>query len=263
MRSLQWLYSSEVQQPTQPHPTDMPRSPRLTSRTDLSDRPAYSSHRVVRRLGDNLTRSWTPPNLWPSLTRTGRSYGLRQVDHRRRVLDPLLMTTSPAGPASDMQDRVRVLWEALRDERANQYARLDAYNVGSTALLGFQAVLVTLVPDLSVPLGWRVAAMAALSLSIVALLWCVVGHPRKGPESWRKRSKGELARVEPHRIHTYLTRGADQVLYQMYVNEAAMVDRNDRWLLAPKRRTLQVGVWLFAIAFVLLLAGALHQLVRG
>ncbi|MCX5330003.1 hypothetical protein [Streptomyces sp. NBC_00140] len=169
--------------------------------------------------------------------------------------------TTPQAPG-DFAERCKLLWEELREERAHQHTRLDSYNVAAAALLGFEAVLVTLVPDVSVPVGWKIGTMVLLALSIIWLLWCLVGRPRNGPKEWRQLTLGEPVRVVPSEIATYLSMTADKIVRQLYVNEANMVHRNNQWLIAPKRRTLQTGVILFALAFVALLGGAVHQFFR-
>ncbi|MER7950796.1 hypothetical protein ABTY59_25725 [Streptomyces sp. NPDC096079] len=168
---------------------------------------------------------------------------------------------SPAAPLpQDFVARVRSLWEELRDERANQYDRLDSLNVATSTLLGFEGILIVLVPGLTVSPGWRTAGMIALAISIATLLYCLLDMPLLGPKDWRKRSKRSLAAVDPVELDDYLTDTSDHVLLRLYVNEGAMVMENHDWLLLPKRRTLQAGVILFGVAFALLGVGALVQL---
>ncbi|MFI1256842.1 hypothetical protein ACH4U6_24130 [Streptomyces netropsis] len=163
----------------------------------------------------------------------------------------------------DVVKRVEFLWEELRDERANQYAAVDAIHVVATAMLGFESVLMTLVPGLDLAVGWLVAAMVALASSIVFFLWALLRRPPGAPQKWWEKSGGTLTTIDPEELAKLIREPSDQVLLRLYRAERAMVKQNLTRLIKPKRKLVNRGAYLFLTAFLILGFGAAARLAGG
>ncbi|WP_405612399.1 hypothetical protein [Streptomyces sp. NBC_00076] len=171
-----------------------------------------------------------------------------------------MTTPPPANPINpDVTKRVEYLWEELRDERANQYASVDAIHVVCTALVGFQSVLLTLVPSVGLAIGWRLASMIALSLSVAVFLWTLLRRPPGVPKQWWQRSGGTLTTIDPNHLATLIQKPSDDVLLRLYRAERAMVKQNLLWLIKPKRVLMNLGAYLFVVALFILGLGSVIE----
>ena len=163
-----------------------------------------------------------------------------------------------------------MLLTLLHEERANQLARADSLNVVAAALLGFESVLVVLLPGFSWGAHVRNAGLVFLALSMLFLVASLSGWPlnlltcwRSEDWSdwwrWRKKSKGALAVMDIARLATYLPESPDVTALHLYATESKMITEVHRWLLVPKRVTLRLSVWMLIASFALLGLNALHH----
>ncbi|WP_202200181.1 hypothetical protein [Streptomyces spororaveus] len=167
-------------------------------------------------------------------------------------------------PPAAHYDTLKMEWEELRAERANQYSRNASISVVATALLGFEGVLVTRLPDLDVHVGLRTAAMIALSVSIVLLLDCLLDMPGRGPKEWRKRSKRALAANDPSSMREDVEAlPPAEAVVRLLQRSGKMIEENHNLLLKRRRHMLHAAVGLFGVAFVLLGVGAILTAVGG
>lgn len=169
----------------------------------------------------------------------------------------------PSEPPRQLQKRAALLLDAMRAERQQQVSRYDALNVVAAAMLGFDGVLVTLVPSLAINHGWRTAGLVLLAVSIAMALMCLLDVPLS-PCSWRPSAWPTLPGLRPFDLTHYLPEGPGEpqlqlavITVQLYLNATVEVGETRNTLLLPKRRKLIAAMMLFAAAFVALGVGAL------
>ncbi|MCX4587468.1 hypothetical protein [Streptomyces sp. NBC_01481] len=127
-------------------------------------------------------------------------------------------------------------------------------NVVAAALLGFEGVLITLIPDMGgVQEHWRGVTLGLLGASIAILLWCLMDLPLN-PLKWNKPTATKSLDVSA--LGSYLAQPARFISQQLYLAETKFVVENHGELLIPKRRRLMTATGLFALAFAALGVGA-------
>jgi hypothetical protein len=159
-----------------------------------------------------------------------------------------------------------LLLEIADSERSRQLARVDSINAIASALLGFEAVLVVLLPgfawgravrDLSISLLWTSIVFLFLCLLNFPMTWLVVTK-HAAWKKWRKNSRG-VAAISPRELSTYLPEPKSVTESMLWSTQSAMIESNHNWLLAPKRRNLTCAVVLLVLSIGILGISALVQ----
>ncbi|MCX5522980.1 hypothetical protein OG342_08910 [Streptomyces bobili] len=181
------------------------------------------------------------------------------TDHGERGAQAENQVEDGAPPGADY-DTLKMIWDELRAERANQYSRNASISIVATALLGFEGVLITRVPDLRVQTGCRIASMVFMALSIAGLLDCLLDMPGRGDRDWRRHSKRALAAMLPTDLRNEVEPlPAAAAVHRLITRSQQMIEDNHNMLLTRRRFILHAAVVLFAIALALLGVGALYD----
>ncbi|MFI1256570.1 hypothetical protein ACH4U6_22755 [Streptomyces netropsis] len=165
-------------------------------------------------------------------------------------------------PGDRDYDTLKMVWEQLRAERANQYSRNAAISIVATSLLGFEGVLIFRIPDLRVQQDWRLGAISAMGVSIAILLLCLLDMPfsvlRPDLKKWRKATKRAMAGTDPVWLRSKVERERSvDALQKLIDQEERMHDWNRDFLLSRRRHRVHCAVSLFILAFILLAIAAL------
>jgi hypothetical protein len=218
---------------------------------DILKRFAPPCHSSLLRM--QIARSNRRAMRRATVAQRGHPDGPRQFRERDETATLRGMT----GTSEDnTESRFAILLAAVRHERTLQAGRYDAGNVAATAMLGFDGVLLALVPKLGAVIGWRTAGQWLLGLSIACLILCVFDVP--SPCKWGKEEWPNLKSIKPEGLDEYLNLDytSEELLEQLYLNESGYVSVNHESLLRPKRLKLMVAMGLFVAAFACIGIGA-------
>ncbi len=171
------------------------------------------------------------------------------------------MASPPTPPKNEEAQVYGAIWEALREERANQFSRYASMQVVAAALLGFSAVLTTLLPGLHLHGFFGLPAATLLVVSTAFLISCLFDWPPRGPSDWRQKSNGRLAEVKPSGVLEYKNLPLENATATLMVNEAEMVHENMFYVLRRNRVRLQTGALMFIAAMLWLIVGEIVHLI--
>ncbi|MFF5131135.1 hypothetical protein ACFY41_29960 [Streptomyces syringium] len=167
----------------------------------------------------------------------------------------------PRQPGDRDYDTLKMVWEQLRAERANQYSRNAAISIVATSLLGFEGILIFRIPDLRVQQELRLCAIWVMGASITLLLLCLLDMPfsrffRRSRE-WRRNTKRAMAGLDPKWLRTEVeTQRSVAALQKLIDQECRMHDWNHKFLLSRRRSRVHYAVSLFILSFILLAIAA-------
>ncbi|MFD4050149.1 hypothetical protein ACFWSF_32145 [Streptomyces sp. NPDC058611] len=132
----------------------------------------------------------------------------------------------------------------------DQYSQTDSLNVVAAALLGFEAVLVTLLKGRvdDVCLGISIGLLIA---SMIVLFFCLLdrtGFATWPPQKWSFATK-EAERLDIALLSTlYAGQNAVQTAGVLVATEHDLYERNKAQVHVFKRRTIDIAVYLLAAA---------------
>ncbi|WP_235583199.1 hypothetical protein [Kitasatospora sp. Root107] len=141
----------------------------------------------------------------------------------------------------------------------DQYSLADSLNVVAAALLGFEAVLITLIRG-QLDEGCRTASIVLLTISMLFLFACLLDRttvatwpPWRGPFKARQPQRLDIQRLEA----LYAGQPVEQTAKVLLDSESDLYRRNDQEVQRPKRRSIDIAVYFLAAALLAYGLGAL------
>ncbi|ROQ34597.1 hypothetical protein EDD98_3644 [Streptomyces sp. PanSC19] len=176
------------------------------------------------------------------------------------------MATTPGGgraeppkePVDLDYDTVKMVWEQLRAERTNQYSRNASISIVTTSLLGFEGVLVFRIGELNVQAGCKGLSIAAMAISILLLLLCLLDMPFSkygwpAVQKWAVDTERAMAAWKPSALRKEVEPlGRDQAVQRLLQEEVEMFALNGIFMLKRRRFRLHLAVFFFFLSFLIL-----------
>ncbi|MFF4407241.1 hypothetical protein [Streptomyces sp. NPDC001404] len=140
-------------------------------------------------------------------------------------------------------------------------------SIVATALLGFEGAQITQIqslPDMWIEFRW--AGFASMALSAFILFNCLLNLmitdfllekicTCSEPKAWRKRRNSELAMTNTKSLFTLKLKTEEEALSTLLNNERRMVDDNQTYLIARRRKAVHAAVFLYVISLLALFIG--------
>ncbi|WP_329327645.1 hypothetical protein [Streptomyces luteogriseus] len=129
-----------------------------------------------------------------------------------------------------------------------QYALFDSHNVVAAALLGFEAVLIPLINAKGVQMGWLVTSLVFLGLSIAILFLCLINRDKV---AWPPCQRRLPERLDMEKLGVlYMAQPEEQTARTLFESERLLAEENDKYVIGPKRHTIEAALALLAAALI-------------